>query len=340
MARRRTRGAPGPGMAVPTWPRITASLDGNGSGELSWNSTTEAMAATDSDAVHAAIIARCTRLAQTIGRPVRLDLLDGHRMRALAVHPSGAVEAIDADGVPVVRSGEGRELTAVLGTCRGCSTPASAAAAVCQACGAMEPLGRSGGGPRRAARSEGGGEQRGAGGRTRAGRRALLRDAEPTPKPAAAAAAPAAAAKATPAPAPRPAPALSRREARKPATPRSLIIEFEDESRAVLAGGAAVGCNPSAVGGRIPVHVDSRDNTVSRTHALVDLDRAGRILVTDYYSTHGVHFSGRRASTLSPGVAYRVPSGTELRLGDVLCRVTVSTTRTDRSSVPEPGTPP
>lgn len=318
MAGSRTRGAPDPGMAVPTWPRITASLDGSGRGELSWNSITEDISANDGDAAHAAIVARCTRLAQTIERPVRLDLIDGHRMRALAVHPTGAVETIDAHGVPEASSGAGRAGHVVLGTCRACSSPASAAAASCQVCRALEPLSRTGGLPRRVAKTEATGEQRGADGRPRSGRRALLRDAEPAP---------------TPAPAPRP---LSRREPRKPAAPRSLIIEFEDESRAVLAGGAAVGRNPSAVGGRIPVNVASRDNTVSRTHALVDLDHAGRILVTDYHSTHGVHLSGRRTSTLSPGVVYRVPSGTELRLGDVLCRLTTSTARTDRPSRAEP----
>ncbi len=60
---------------------------------------------------------------------------------------------------------------------------------------------------------------------------------------------------------------------------------------------------------------------MSRTHALVDLDRSGRILVTDYHSTHGVHLSGASNSTFSPGVVYRVPSGARLRLGDVVCRV-------------------
>lgn len=288
MSRRRRRAAPEPGTAVPTWPRIIASIDSDGRGELSWNSVTDEISAVDRDATRAAIVARCTRLAQTIARPVRLELLEGGRVLELAVHPRGTAQPIGADGVPAVDSTGDTDPATVVGTCRACSATASAAEARCQTCGAPEPLSRSRGGARRPSNAARNREEQAS--RTRTGRRALRRDAQ------------------------------GRADA-----PRALVIEFEDETRAVLAGGAAVGRDPSPVDGRIPVRVDSSDNTVSRTHALVDLDHAGRILVTDYHSTHGVHVSGKRATTLSPGVVYRVPDGTRLRLGDVLCRLGVST---------------
>ncbi|PPF42865.1 hypothetical protein C5B85_14905 [Pseudoclavibacter sp. AY1F1] len=377
MAKRRTRGAPAPGSAVPTWPRITASLDGDGRGELSWNSVPVEISADASDEAHAAIVARCTRIAQTIARPVRLDLKEGNRMWELAVFPSGTVQPIGDDGVPEHLHPNGVEptfstpwaeatrLASVVGACHTCSAPASAAEAHCQGCGALEPLSRSGGSHRSSGgiRRSGGGDPPRAQAtpskasvveRARSGRRALRQGSEltastvppptptPTPTPTPELAPPpmpslrsappltlSSARTPTPASTPTPEPARrSRRRGPAPAdAPRALVIEFEDASRAVLAGSAALGRNPSPVDGRIPVRVDSRDNTVSRTHALVDLDHAGRILVTDYHSTHGVHLSGKSTSTFSPGVVYRVASGAELRLGDVLCRVSTEPAR-------------
>lgn len=358
MARRRTRGAPEPGTAVPTWPRITASLEGNGRGVLSWNSVTDEISADSRDEAYAAILARCTRLAQTIGRPVRLELQHGNRMRELAVFPSGAVQPIDGDGVPEHASLDGAEpasstslaevnwLAPVTGVCRACSAPASAAEVHCQGCGVVEPLSRSGGGPQ--LRAQAMQSKAGVLEHPRSGRRALRQGTEQT---ASTVPTPTRTSDLAPNPAPPLSPALqlastpahththaptptsppTRRSRRREQTPtdapRALVIEFEDASRAVLSGSAAVGRNPSPVDGRIPVRVGSRDNTVSRTHALVDLDHAGRILVTDYHSTHGVHLSGRRTSTFSPGVVYRVPSGAELRLGDVVCRVSTEPAR-------------
>ncbi len=304
-------------MAVPRWPRITARLGADGQGELSWNSVVRRISASDRDAARAAIVARCTRIAQTIARPVRLELHERDRMRELVVHPSGTAEPSDTEDGPDRTESDLPVPVAVTGTCRACGCTSSAADAQCQGCGALEPLSRNADASARAARATP--EEDGAGERRRTGRRELRREAplpQPQPQPLA------------------PSPTLSRRSRessrqqgaartspRRPASPRALIIEFDDDSRAVLSGSAALGRNPSPVDGRIPVRVDSRDSTVSRTHALVDVDHAGRILVTDYHSTHGVHLGWQRTSTFVPGVVYRVPDGAQLRLGDVLCRV-------------------
>ena len=311
MARRRRPAAAEPGIAVPLWPRITARLGADGQGELSWNSVVRRISASDRDAARAAVVARCTRIAQTIARPVRLELHEHDRMRELVVHPSGGAEPGDTEDGPYRTEPDLPAPVAVTGTCCACGCTSSAADARCLGCGALEPLSRNAEASARAARATP--EEDGAGERRRTGRRELRREA---PQPLT------------------PSPALSRRSRessrqqraartspRRPASPRALVIEFDDDSRAVLPGSAALGRNPSPVDGRIPVRVDSRDSTVSRTHALVDVDHAGRILVTDYHSTHGVHLGGRRTSTFVPGVVYRVPDGAQLRLGDVLCRV-------------------
>ncbi|PPG01612.1 hypothetical protein C5E06_16820 [Pseudoclavibacter sp. RFBI5] len=321
MARRRRPDPVEPGMAVPRWPRITARLGVEGQGELSWNSVVHRISASDREAARADIVARCTRIAQTIARPVRLELHERDRMRALVVHPSGAAEPGDAEDGPGRTEPDLPAPVVVTGTCRACGCTSSAAETRCQECGALEPLSRSAETSTRAARAVP--AEDGAGERRRTGRRELRREAplpQPQPQPLA------------------PSPTLSRRSrersrqqgagrasARPLPSPRALVIEFDDSSRAVLSGSAALGRNPSPVDGRIPVRVDSRDSTVSRTHALVDVDHAGRILVTDYHSTHGVHLSGRRTSTFEPGVVYRVPDGAQLRLGDVLCRVSTET---------------
>lgn len=321
MARRRARGQLEPGAAVPTWPRISATLGPDGRGEVSWNSVPETISADDLEAARAAIVARCTRLAQQVARAVRLELHEDGRTQRLAVSPTGTVQTIDADGVPELDAAEGRGRAPVVGTCRHCSGPAGAADAHCHGCGAAEPLsrgtqkpsGRGTDGRSRIRRhpARAGGEDEIPAVRPRTGRRALRRDAEPG------------------VPAREPEPERARRSHRhaagRPQATRALVIEFEEEPPAVLAGSAALGRYPSPVDGRIPVRVDGHVDTVSRTHALVDLDRAGRILVTDYHSTHGTHLNGARTSTFSPGVVYRVPNGAELRLGDLVCRVSTTT---------------
>ncbi|WP_371029804.1 FHA domain-containing protein [Pseudoclavibacter sp. JSM 162008] len=347
MAGRRTSRRPEPGEAVPTWPRVTARLDASGGGMLSWSSTPAEISADDRDAALAAVVARCTRLAQTLARAIRLELHEGNRMQEFAVHPSAIMQAISADGLPETDAGSEPDLTVITGTCVACAAAASAAETRCRRCGTPEPLLRGGISLQRRADPE---PDQPAVTEPRSGRRALRRASSQASRAgtgagldAGTAGAPALArangtetradpetgpnAGPTTEPISRPGPERrprrwSRRTtARLPTAPRALVIEFEDSSRAVLVGSAAVGRNPSPVDGRIPVRVDSRDNTVSRTHALVDLDRSGRILVTDYHSTHGVHLSGASNSTFSPGVVYRVPSGARLRLGDVVCRV-------------------
>jgi len=63
---------------------------------------------------------------------------------------------------------------------------------------------------------------------------------------------------------------------------------------------------------------------LSRTHALIDLDEAGRIIVTDYHSGNGVETQTQPPARLDPGTPYVVHAGTTLLLGDVAVEVSLA----------------
>jgi hypothetical protein len=60
---------------------------------------------------------------------------------------------------------------------------------------------------------------------------------------------------------------------------------------------------------------------MSRTHAFVDVDPEGRIVVTDNNSGNGVEAQTDPPVRFEPGVPYVVEPGTTLLLGDVSCTV-------------------
>jgi len=106
-----------------------------------------------------------------------------------------------------------------------------------------------------------------------------------------------------------------------PASPRPVW-------RLVLPGGRSIpvtrpvllGRNPSPSahpGSAEPIALDDPTSTVSKTHALLDPED-DTLTVTDLHSTNGVVVGGERAE---PGVPTPVPSGAELRLGDLRARV-------------------
>ena len=72
-----------------------------------------------------------------------------------------------------------------------------------------------------------------------------------------------------------------------PARP-TLRLSFNTQRSVDVDENAAIGRNPSPVDGRLPVPVLSPERMVSRTHALVDVDDAGRIAVTDHHSGNGI----------------------------------------------------
>jgi hypothetical protein len=62
---------------------------------------------------------------------------------------------------------------------------------------------------------------------------------------------------------------------------------------------------------------------VSRTHALVDVDDAGHIIVTDHHSGNGIETQTDPPVRLDPDVPYVIEPGTALVMGDVVCTIDV-----------------
>lgn len=105
-----------------------------------------------------------------------------------------------------------------------------------------------------------------------------------------------------------------------PATPasRALHLTFSTQPPVqVTEGGVALGRNPDPIGGRRPIQVASPDRMLSRTHVLIDVDDAGRIVVTDQHSGNGTEAQTRPPVRLDPGTPYVLHEGTTLLMGDV-----------------------
>jgi FHA domain len=103
----------------------------------------------------------------------------------------------------------------------------------------------------------------------------------------------------------------------------TLHLTFSSQAPVTLHENAALGRNPGAVPGRRQVQVESPSFMVSKTHLLVDVDEAGRVLVTDCRSANGTSIRSEPPVQLEPGRPYEIRSGTELRLGDVTCTIAV-----------------
>lgn len=98
---------------------------------------------------------------------------------------------------------------------------------------------------------------------------------------------------------------------------RRLRLVFSSQPAVEAAAGVAIGRNPQPVGGRQPVRVASPKRMLSRTHALIDVDDAGRILVTDYHSGNGTEAQTQPPVLLPPGQPHVLTEGMPLLLGDV-----------------------
>lgn len=103
------------------------------------------------------------------------------------------------------------------------------------------------------------------------------------------------------------------------ATParRTLRLGFSTQPDVEVTGGVALGRNPEPVGGRTPIRVSSPARMLSRTHVLIDVDAAGRIVVTDHHSGNGTTAQTHPPTQLLAGVPYGLEQGTTLLAGDV-----------------------
>lgn len=104
-----------------------------------------------------------------------------------------------------------------------------------------------------------------------------------------------------------------------PAQRPALRLTFTSQAAVTVTENVAIGRNPAPVDGRQPLAVHSPERMLSRTHALVDVDAAGQILVTDYHSGNGIEAQSEPPTRLTPGLAYIVQPGTTLLMGDVAC---------------------
>ncbi len=98
---------------------------------------------------------------------------------------------------------------------------------------------------------------------------------------------------------------------------RPLRLAFSTQPDVEVTEGVALGRNPEPIGGRRPIPVASPDRMLSRTHVLIDVDDAGRIVVTDHHSGNGTEAQTQPPTRLTPDTPYVVHDGTTLLLGDV-----------------------
>jgi len=274
---------PIPGLhRVPDWPRIAAAVHNNGTGTLTINGTSRACAAESIAALRAGMIARAVALGNQLRRPVRLDVTENGQTYALAVRPEGYVQLVDADGT--IPPPEG--LSVDEGRCRICRRLQPVTSATCVQCGEPEPL--------------------------------RVEVAPPG----------AALAPRQPSAAPSHGPdevehTRTSRQATAAALAQrpTLHLTFNTQHAVDVAAGIAIGRTPKPIDGREPLTVESPGRMLSRTHATIDVDDAGRIVVTDLDSGNGVELQSAPPRWLTPGEPTVIPDGATILLGDVYCTV-------------------
>lgn len=293
------------GNRVATWPRVSAAVRPDGTGTLTVNGTERPCRAASLEELRTGVIARCASLARRLGRPVRLSVTDPAGTWTLAVRGEGVVQLLDDDGAIAPADG----LAPHEGRCRACRRLQPVSVDRCVQCGTDEPH-RVEADPvdARAVVPD-------------AGTVDTLEERTRAEAPAGAhgAAAPPVDGHAPTGTGPR-WPAGDERHKTSgdaPPAPRSLSLRFSTQPGLVSDQGLALGRNPEPVGGRRPVRVASPERMLSRTHAFVDLDAAGRIVVTDHHSGNGVEVQTRPPTRLEPGTPYVVAPGSTLLLGDV-----------------------
>ncbi|MFC5931520.1 FHA domain-containing protein [Cryobacterium melibiosiphilum] len=277
-----TRPVPGP-QRVADWPKITAKLNLDGSGTITVNGSERPCAAASVEELRTGITARCVAIATGIRRPVRLTVTEPSGTWQLAVRPEGVVQLLDDAGMIPPADG----LTVDEGRCRHCRRLQSVTETRCAQCGIAEP--------HRVELAP----------LTCAGPAPLGIDSEPEQSPPAVDDL-----------------ALTRLCPPVPDRP-TLRLHFNTQETVDVTGNAAIGRNPSSIDGRHPVSVASPGRMLSRTHArthaLLDLDEAGHIVVTDHHSGNGVETLTDPPMWLIPFQPYVIQSGTTLRMGDVEC---------------------
>lgn len=105
------------------------------------------------------------------------------------------------------------------------------------------------------------------------------------------------------------------------ATPTPVRLTFSTQPEVVVTARAAIGRNPDVAATTTAVRVVSPGRMLSRTHAFIEVDEAGRILLTDNHSGNGIALIGDTPSLLAPGKPYVISPGTSVLMGDVTCTI-------------------
>ena len=286
---------------VADWPKVVASIHGPSDhlvqgrptyiGSLTINGTERPCEAASVEELRTGMIARCVAIAIRLHRPVRLTVNDSSQTWTLGVRPEGIVQLLDAAGTIPPADG----LTVHEGRCRVCRRLQPVTEAVCVQCHTPEPH------------------------RVEADPidvKAVVPDTATTVEELPAVR-----------PVTVPVEELEHTVMAKPSPPAvtrpRLRLSFTTQEPVDTTESIVLGRQPVAVGDRKPIAVESPERMLSRTHALVDVDDEGRIVVTDYHSGNGIETQTDPPRRFEPGVPYTIEPGTSLRMGDVVCTVDV-----------------
>lgn len=274
------------------WPRIQADIRagvGQVDAVLRINGKPTACAARSVEALRAGIIARATRIAAQLGRPVALDVDEAGQSYRLGVRGNGVVQPVDATQQLPDAAG----LQPVDGSCRACAYVVDVTTTECPQCHTHEPLWVELSTPPAPRPPENLPTQQ--------LDAAVVRTASTTGTATAVSVPPVDETIIVP----------------RTARPR-IIVHIESGETVTVNAPAVLGRNPQQLDGHSPVVVPSRTREVSRTHASVDVDDRGNLIVTDRQSANGVYADGRQ---LAPNTPTIVPAGTRLQLGDAAVRI-------------------
>ncbi|WP_248243262.1 FHA domain-containing protein [Microbacterium kunmingense] len=276
---------------IPEWPRLAATVARDGTGTLTLNGVSRACAAESVAALRTGIIARAVAISTQLRRPIRLDVTEEGRTHALAVRPEGYVQLIGTDGTIPAPDG----LSIDEGRCRICRRLQPVTSATCVQCKIDEPLR-----PEVAPPAEPKTVAPPATvpvTQTRLGELEELHNIEHT--------------------------RISHRTAASP-TPHAAVLHLRFSTQRSVDTGphVVIGRNPEPVDGREPLAVVTPGRMLSRTHVTIDVDDAGRIIVTDLHSVNGIELQSVSPQRLTPGEPTVIPDGATILLGDVYCTVT------------------
>lgn len=281
---------------VSEWPRLTATVSNDGTGTLTINGVRRACAAESVAALRTGMIARAVAIGIQLHRPIRLDVTEEGHTHALAVRPEGYVQLMAPDGTIPAPDG----LSIDEGRCRICRRLQPVTSSTCVQCGIDEPL-----------------------------------RVEVAPPAESNSVAPAAAA-----PINRPNPVelheddelhdvehtrISQHATATPTPPAPVLHLGFSTQRSVDAGPRVViGRSPAPIDGREAITVITPGRMLSRTHATVDIDEAGRIVVTDLNAANGIELQAAPPRMLTPNKPTVIPDGATILLGDVYCTVSLA----------------